>query len=104
MNSDFKDLLRHFNANAVEYLVVGGVAFIFHAEPRYTKDLDIWVKADIENAARVFRSLAEFGAPLAGLSVADFAQEGYFYAMGVAPARVDTYHSLIFARKLRILY
>ena len=87
-------MLRLFNANGVEYLVVGGVAFIFHAEPRYTKDLDIWVRADTENATRVFRSLAEFGAPLAGLSAADFAQEGYFYAMGVAPARVDILMSI----------
>lgn len=42
MNSDFIELLKLFNANKVKYLIVGGAAFIFHDEPRYTKDLDIW--------------------------------------------------------------
>lgn len=89
MNSDFKELLHLFNANRVKYLVVGGVAFIFHAEPRYTKDLDLWVRADRKNAAKVYRSLAQFGAPLAGLTEDDFAHEGYVYQMGVPPVRVD---------------
>ena len=71
MNSDFIELLKLFNANEVKYLIVGGVAFIFHAEPRYTKDLDIWVKPDKENAAAIYKSLREFGAPLAGVAEED---------------------------------
>jgi hypothetical protein len=35
-NSDFADLLHEFNAGSVEYVVVGGQAFGFHAQPRYT--------------------------------------------------------------------
>jgi hypothetical protein len=50
MNSDFKELLSLFNANNVEYLIVGGVAYIFYAEPRYTKDLDVWIKHDLITA------------------------------------------------------
>ena len=46
VNSDFSDLLRLFNANQVRYLVIGGYALIQYAEPRYTKDLDIWISAD----------------------------------------------------------
>jgi len=30
MNSDFKDLLRALNAHGVEYLIVGGYAFIHY--------------------------------------------------------------------------
>jgi hypothetical protein len=45
MNSDFKDLLRVFNEHKVRYLVVGGYAVIKYTEPRYTKDLDVWVEA-----------------------------------------------------------
>lgn len=89
VNSDFTDLLRRFSDRGVRYLVVGGYAMIQHAEPRFTKDLDLWISTDTRNAAAVFRALREFGAPLAGLTEADFAEEGYFYQMGVPPVRVD---------------
>jgi hypothetical protein len=89
VNSDFSDLLRVFNANRVKYLVIGGYAVIRYTEPRYTKDLDLWVSADAENARSVYAALKEFGAPLTGLTEQDFAEEGYFYQMGVPPLRVD---------------
>lgn len=89
VNSDFSDLLRLFNDNNVRYLVIGGYAVIQHAEPRFTKDLDLWISTDTGNAMAVYKALQEFGAPLTGLSEADFAEEGYFYQMGVPPIRVD---------------
>jgi predicted nucleotidyltransferase len=89
VNSDFTDLLKIFNDNNVKYLVIGGYAVIQYAEPRYTKDLDLWIRADTANADAVYKSLKEFGAPLSNLTEADFAEEGYFYQMGVPPVRVD---------------
>ena len=94
MNSDFRDLLNIFNANRVKYLIVGAYAFMKHAEPRYTKDIDIWVKANGANATRVFGSLREFGAPLLGLTEDDFAHEGFFYQLGVEPSRIDILMSI----------
>lgn len=79
VNSDFSDLLSLFNANRVEYLVIGGYALIQYAEPRYTKDLDLWISTATENASAVFQSLQKFGAPLEGLSQKDFSEEGFFY-------------------------
>jgi hypothetical protein len=89
VNSDFSDLLRLFNNRSVKYLVIGGYAFIQYVEPRYTKDLDLWVSTDRSNAAAVFEALRDFGAPLADMTEADFSEEGYFYQMGVPPVRVD---------------
>jgi len=89
VNSDFTDLLKTFNDNNVKYMVIGGYAVIQYAEPRYTKDLDLWISADSTNAVAVYTSLKEFGAPLEGLTKDDFAEEGYFYQMGVPPVRVD---------------
>jgi hypothetical protein len=89
VNSDFTDLLRLFSDNGVRYLVIGGYAVIQHAEPRFTKDLDLWISTDASNAAAVYDALREFGAPLSGMTAADFAEEGYFYQMGVPPVRVD---------------
>ena len=90
-NSDFNDLLRIFNANSVKYLVIGGYALIQYTEPRFTKDLDLLIGTDISNASAVFKALREFGAPLSGMTEDDFAEEGYFYQMGVSPVRIDVF-------------
>ncbi len=69
--------------------MIGGYAIIQYAEPRFTKDLDLWIGTDTINAAAVYKALKEFGAPLVNLAEADFSEEGYFYQMGVPPMRVD---------------
>lgn len=89
MYKDFKELLSLLNDNKVEYLVVGGYAVSFHAQPRATKDLDIFVKPDAGNAGALFRALKQFDAPLAGLTAADFIERGNFFRMGVPPVMVD---------------
>jgi hypothetical protein len=89
MNSDFKELLRIFNEKQVKYLVIGGYAVMKHSEPRFTKDLDIWVWTAPENARLVFQALRDFGAPLSGLTEADFTQPETFYQMGRPPVRID---------------
>jgi hypothetical protein len=81
--------LKVFKDNSVRYLVISGYAFIQYAEPRFTKDLELWVSTDASNAAAVYQSLKSFGAPLADLTEADFSEDGYFYQMGVPPIRVD---------------
>jgi hypothetical protein len=89
MYPDFKELLSVLNGHRVKYLVVGAYAVSIHAQPRATKDLDLLVKPDAENAKAVFAALAQFGAPLRGLTAADFAQPGQFFRMGRAPVAVD---------------
>ena len=89
VNSDFSDLLRLFNASHVRYLVIDGYAVIQYAEPRFTADLGLWTGTEPRNAGAVYEALREFGAPLSGLTAEDFAEEGYFYQMGVPPVRVD---------------
>jgi predicted nucleotidyltransferase len=89
VNSDFSDLLRSFKKYNVKYMVIGGYAVVQYAEPRFTKDLDVLISVDQENAEAVFKALAEFGAPLAGLTPKDFSEEGYFFQMGVPPVRID---------------
>ena len=89
MHPDFKELLSVLNAHRVKYLIVGAYAVSIHAQPRATKDLDILVKADAENANAVFTALLQFGAPLEGLAVADFAERGPFFHMGREPVAID---------------
>ena len=88
MPKDLKELLRAFNDHAVKYLVVGGYAFGVHAEPRATKDLDLFIRPDEENSQALFRALTQYGAPLDGLSPADF-MDGTVFLIGQSPARID---------------
>ncbi len=93
-NFHFSELLKIFNANGVKYLVVGGYAVMLYTEPRLTKDLDLWVGDDGDNASRVFRALAEFGAPLEGVEPADFAKPDLIYQLGMPPSRIDVLTSI----------
>jgi len=61
---DYEDMLELLGKHQVRYLIVGGVAVSFHARPRHTKDLDIWVDPSQENLQRANRALTEFGSPL----------------------------------------
>lgn len=88
MNKDFQDILRAFNAHKVKYLVIGGYAFGVHLEPRTTKDIDLWIRTDRENAKAVFQALTDFGAPIAGMTPDDF-MDGTIFQMGQSPERID---------------
>jgi hypothetical protein len=81
--------LSVLNERRVKYLVVGAYTVSIHAQPRATKDLDILIKADTKNARKVFEALAAFGAPIEGLTAADFAERGPFFRMGREPVGVD---------------
>jgi hypothetical protein len=88
-NRDFRDLFAALNTAGAEYLLVGGYALAYHHAPRSTGDLDVWVRATPENAARVHRALAAFGAPLRDLTEADLATPGILFQVGVPPVRID---------------
>jgi len=94
MNSDFKDLLRTFAEEQVEYLIVGAYAVIHYTQPRYTKDIDIWIRPSMENAARVAKAFQKFGIPLIEVTQQDFELEGLQYVIGVSPCQIDFLTSL----------
>lgn len=89
MNSDFKEMLAALNAEGVEFLLVGGHAVMFHAQPRFTKDWDLWVNPTPENAARVWAALIRFKAPLSGVSESDFTNQEMVFQIGLPPNRMD---------------
>jgi hypothetical protein len=91
---DFRELLKIFEKHKIRYLVVGGYAVMKYSEPRFTKDLDVLIAPDQDNANAVYSALKEFGAPLENLTSDDFTHEDYFYQMGRAPLRVDIMMSI----------
>ena len=88
---DFRDLLVALADAGAEFVVLGGHAVAFHGHPRATKDLDVLVRASVDNAKRVYGALATFGAPLSAFEVgeADFATYDGVLQMGVPPVRID---------------
>jgi hypothetical protein len=93
-NPDFRDLLSALSAEGADFIVVGAHAVMFHTSPRYTKDLDVWVRPTRANAERVHRALGVFGAPMADLTVDDLAVPGTIFQIGIAPNRVDIITSI----------
>jgi hypothetical protein len=89
LNPDYRDMLSALNDAGAEYLVVGAFAMAAHGFPRATGDIDILVRPGSANAERVWRALAEFGAPLQGFKTADLEAPGVVFQIGVAPRRID---------------
>ncbi len=71
MDREFSEFIASFVAREVKFLVVGGYAVAAHGHPRYTKDLDIWIRVDPLNAENIVRALDDFGFGGLGLVVDD---------------------------------
>jgi hypothetical protein len=82
---DFEDMLQLLEKHGVRYLIIGGLAFIYHAKPRYTKDMDIWIDPAAENVNQANKALAEFGSPF----LLDLKNNREILQLGVAPDRID---------------
>lgn len=86
---DYEDLFKILNSYKIKYLVVGAYAVIFYTEPRYTKDVDIWVISESNESKKIYKALKQFGAPLHNISADDFHNKKIIYQIGVAPVRID---------------
>ena len=82
---DFEDILALFAKHDVRYLIIGGLAFVYHALPRYTKDIDLWLDGDAQNVQRANAALAEFGSP----ELLAAGRRDEILQLGVAPNRID---------------
>jgi hypothetical protein len=91
---DFKDLLALLNEHTVEYLIVGGYALAFHGAPRFTGDIDIFVRPDSRNAQRILDALSAFGFSFSNLTLDDFQKPNKVVQLGVPPVRVDLITSI----------
>jgi len=91
VNEDYHDILAALVAQNARFLIVGAHALAAHGYPRSTVDIDIWIDATDDNADRVWKALAEFGAPLADLSVErqDLTRPDVVIQFGLPPNRID---------------
>ena len=88
-HNDQAEFLEALNKHGVKALIIGATALAFHAKPRFTGDLDVFVEASTENATRVIAAIDDFGFGGIGIAPADFEQVGQVVQLGVEPNRVD---------------
>ena len=91
---DFKELLELFNGHKIEYMIVGAYALAYHGAPRFTGDIDIFVKPSIANAQKILSALSDFGFGSLGLKIEDFQKPDSVIQLGVPPVRIDIMTSI----------
>lgn len=91
---DFKELLGLFNEHKIEYIIVGAYALAYHGAPRFTGDIDIYVRPTPENATRIVKALASFGFGSLGLKADDFQKPDQVVQLGVPPVGIDLITSI----------
>ena len=94
VHPDFRDLLALLNEHEVEYLIVGGYALAFHGVPRFTGDIDVFVRPEPKNAKRILDALSDFGFQFSNLTVDDFLSPDKVIQLGLPPVRIDLLTSI----------
>ena len=89
LNPDYRDMVECLVREGVDFMLVGGYAVALHGWPRTTFDIDFWIMANPEHAKAVMRAITSFGAPLMGLTEADFYRPGMVFQIGTEPQRID---------------
>ena len=94
VQKDFKEFLALLNAHEVDFMIVGGYALAYHGAPRYTGDIDVFIKSDNKNAQRIIKVLEKFGFSSLELSIDDFQKKDRVVQLGLPPVRIDIITSI----------
>jgi hypothetical protein len=94
MDKHLKELLSAFDEHSVRYVVVGGYAIAVHAQPRATKNLDLFIDPTPKNEKAVYAALAAYGASLGDVTPEDFEKPDSILRLGVPPICVDILQSI----------
>ena len=94
VQKDFRDFFAFLIAHEVKFMIVGGYALAFHGAPRFTGDIDVFVKPDHENAKRIINALADFGFSSLDLTIDDFQDQNKVVQLGLPPVRIDIITSI----------
>ena len=91
---DFKEFIELLNKHNVRYLIVGGYALGYHSRPKFTQDIDFWIKSDTTNAKKILNVLRDFGFAQLEITSDDLTEPGKIIQLGNAPLRIDLLTSI----------
>jgi predicted nucleotidyltransferase len=94
VQKDYEEFLELLNRSNVKYVIVGSYALAYHAKPRYTKDMDIFIEPTVENATAILQAIKDFGFPEINLTSEDIIEEDKMVQLGYEPVRIDILSSL----------
>jgi hypothetical protein len=94
LHKDLREFIALLNSHGAEYLVAGAHCLAFHGFPRFTGDVDLFVRVSPENAGRLERVVRDFGFESTGLQAKDFLEPDQIIQLGVAPHRIDVLTSI----------
>lgn len=94
LQSDLREFIALLNSHEVEYLIVGGHAVAFHGHPRFTGDIDFFIRTTNDNVQRVLGVLADFGFGDLGIAANDLLKTGQVVQLGRPPNRIDILTSI----------
>lgn len=94
IQKDFREFLALLIEHEVRFMIVGGYALAYHGAPRFTGDIDVFVKPDRENAARIINALDDFGFNSLEITIDDFQDENKVVQLGLPPVRIDIITSI----------
>ncbi len=89
MHRDFLEFVEIIARNRVDFLIIGGIALAYYGFPRYTGDLDIWIKPDIENGERLFQSIEKFFDTSIQADLKEFIHERKMITLGEEPVQIQ---------------
>ena len=94
LQADLKEFIELLNSHGVEYIIVGGHAVAFHGHPRFTGDIDFFVRITPENAQRLLAVLGDFGFGGVGITERDLLEPKRIVQLGHPPNRIDLLTSI----------
>ena len=94
ISKDLQEFIDLLNANGVEYVVVGAFAVAWHGYPRFTADIDLFVRSSRANAELVVKALRDFGFGSLNGVADDLCRPDQILQLGVKPNRIDIITSI----------
>jgi hypothetical protein len=94
LSKDIEECIELFHSKGVEFLLVGGYALAAHGAPRFTEDIDFFIRISRHNAEKVLEALLEFGFPRSEIRVEDFLEPEHVIQFGRPPHRIDILTSI----------
>lgn len=90
MKEDLKELIESLQSHHVEFLVVGAHALAFYGRPRFTEDLDLFIRRSEQNKLALMEALQNFGVPISIENASQLMeQDRQMIVLGRKPHAID---------------
>ena len=94
MHRDFIEFIEILNRNNVEFVIIGGIALAYHGFPRFTGDIDIWIRPSLDNVKKTFNSIEEFFGTRMTTAPEDFLRGHNMISLGEEPVKIEIHVTL----------